>query len=315
MQRLVSAGRLGLIIGLGVTAAACTQWQNLVAMKHFKDGNTLYQQGEYERAATAYEEAIASDPNLPYVHFYLGNSYDNLYRPSRAGEADNDALLQKAIEHYQASATNEQDPKIKKLALEYLVATYGPDKLNQPDQAEPLIRQMITLDPSDPTNYFRLSKLYEDSGLYAEAEQMLVKAREVRPDDATVYVQLAGYYNRQGEFEKTIEALQERARREPENPEAFYTLATYYWDKSYRDLRLPEAQKTEYAAAGMEAVDRAIQLNPDYMEAVTYRGLLLRVQALLEDNAGRQKELLTEADRMQARAEELRKKRQESAAG
>jgi tetratricopeptide (TPR) repeat protein len=309
MTRLVSAGRLGLILGLSCAVVGCSQWQSLKAKKHFKDANTRYQAQDYRAAAAAYEEAVTADPQLTAAYFYLGNSYDNLYKPSRAGEADNDVLLQKAIENYKLAAEREPDPKMRKLALEYLVAAYGPDKLNQPEEAEPLINKMIEIDPSDPANYFALAKLYEDSGRYDEAEQMLVKARDAKPDDPAVYMQLAGFYNRQGEFDKTIEALRTRAEKEPNNPEAFYTIATFYWDKAYRDFRINDQQKAEFAQAGVGAIDKAIQLNPDYMEAVTYRGLLLRVQANLEKNPGRQKQLLAEAEKMQDRANELRKKK------
>ena len=53
---------------------------------------------------------------------------------------------------------------------------------------------------------------------------------------------------------------------------------------------------------GLEAADKAIQLKPDYMEAITYRGLLLRVLAAIEKDAGKQKDLLKDADAMQAKA-------------
>jgi tetratricopeptide (TPR) repeat protein len=294
---------------MSCTLVACGQFQTLKAKKHFKEANVLYQQQDYRRAAVAYEEAIKADPNLTVAYFYLGNSYDNLYKPARAGESENDAYLQKAIDNYRQAAEREQDPKMKKLAIEYLVAAYGPDKLNQPEEAEPLINRMIEIDPTDPANYFALARLYEESGRYDEAEQMLLKARDAKPNDPAVYMQLAGYYNRQGEFDKTIEALQARAEREPNNPEAFYTIATFYWDKAYRDFRIKDDLKAQYAQSGLQAVDKAIQLNPDYMEAVTYRGLLLRVQAALEKDAGRQKQLLNEAEKMQARATELRKKK------
>ena len=309
MQRLVSAGRLALVLGLSCTLAACGQWQALKAKKSFKDANVLYQQQDYKKAAAAYEEAIQQDPNLTAAYFYLGNSYDNLFKPARAGEAENDAFLQKAIANYKLAAERESDPKMKKLAIEYLVASYGPEKLNQPEQAEPLIQRMIEIDPSDPANYFALAKLYEDSGRYDDAEAILIKARDAKPNDPAVYMQLAGYYNRQGEFEKTIEALRTRADKEPNNPEAFYTIATFYWDKAYRDFRLKPEQKVEYAKSGLDAVDKALQLKPDYMEAVTYRGLLLRVQADVEKDAGKQKALLNEAEKMQARAVDLRKKK------
>lgn len=309
MQRLVSAARLALVLGLSCTLVACSQWQNLKAKKLFKDANALYQQQDYRKASAAYEEAIKADPNLTVAYFYLGNSYDNMYKPSRVGEAENDAYLQKAIENYKLAAEKETDPKMKKLAIEYLVAAYGPDKLNQPEQAEPLINKMIELDPQDPANYFALAKLYEDSGRYDDAEQILLKARDAKPNDPAVYMQLAGYYNRQGEFDKTIEALRARAEKEPNNPEAFYTIATFYWDKAYRDFRIKDDQKATYVKDGLAAVDKAIQLNPDYMEAVTYRGLLLRVQANLTKDPKVQKQLLDEAEKMQARATELRKKK------
>jgi tetratricopeptide (TPR) repeat protein len=303
------AWRLGLILVLSGSLVACGQWQTLKARKYFKDANVLYQQQDYRRAAAAYEDAIKADPNLAVAYFYLGNSYDNLYKPARAGEAENDAFLQKAIENYKLAAEKEQDPKMKKLAIEYLVAAYGPEKLNQPEQAEPLINRMIELDPTDPANYFALAKLYEDSGRYDEAEQILLKARDAKENDPAVYMQLAGFYNRQGEFDKTIEALRERAKREPNNPEAFYTIATFFWDKAYRDFRIKDDLKSQYAQAGIDAVDKAIALNPDYMEAVTYRGLLLRVQANMTKNPAEQKRLLNEAEKMQQRANELRKKK------
>ncbi len=39
-----------------------------------------------------------------------------------------------------------------------------------PAQAEPLIEEMIQLEPTEPTNYFVLAKMYEDAGNYELAE-------------------------------------------------------------------------------------------------------------------------------------------------
>jgi len=52
---------------------------------------------------------LKADPNLTAAYFYLANSYDQLYKPARAGEAENDALLQKAVQNYQLAAEREQD--------------------------------------------------------------------------------------------------------------------------------------------------------------------------------------------------------------
>src|SRR5688572_33373982 len=144
------------------------------------------------------------------------------------------------------------------------------------------------MDPTEPVNYFALSRIYEDSGDYENAEATLVKAREMKANDPAVYTTLAAYYNRQGEFDKSMEALKARADREPNNPEAFYTMATYYWEKAYRDFSLSDGEKMKYVQAGLTSIDKAISLNNMYMEALVYKNLLLRVQANLERNPARQ---------------------------
>jgi tetratricopeptide (TPR) repeat protein len=310
---LVALGAL--VATLGLASAGCSQIAALKAKMAFKDANQLYQQQDYKAAAAKYEEAIAADPNLTYAYFFLGNSYDNQFRPARRGEAGNDAMLTKAIDNYKKSTEVEQDPKIKKLAMEYLVAAYGPDKLNDPSQSEPILRRMIELEPNEPSNYTYLSRIYEENGDYDQAEQLLVKAREMKPNDAGVYVTLAAFYNRQGEFDKTMEALHSRAEREPNNPEAFYTIATYYWEKAYRDFTTSQADKIKFVAAGNEAIDKAIKLKADYYDALIYKGLLLRVEANLEKNPARQQDLLKEADRYRDRAVEVQKKQRAAGAG
>lgn len=318
-MKIRSSAALALVLGLGVALAGCGKMNEVRAMKAFKDGNKLYAGSDWRQAAAKYEEVIQLDPTDAInscgtspgcAYFYLANSYDNLYRPTRKGEANNDAYLEKAIANYKLAAEKiTNDPKMRTLALQYLVAAYGPDKMNDPTQAEPVVKAMIDLEPNEPTNYFVLADIYADSGEYELAEQTYLKAKEVRPNDPAVYMQLAGFYNSQGDFDKTIAAVNERTKVEPNNPEAFQTLATYYWDKAYRDFRLTDAQKKEYVLQGIQAVDRAIAIKSDYMEAVAYKNLLLRLQANLEKDPNVQKELLREADQLRDKATELRKQK------
>ena len=310
-----NVARLALVAGLGMSLAGCDQYAMLKAKKSFKEANGLYQIQEYDRAAEAYEETLAdaaaleAAPELKVAYFYLGNSYDNLYRPSRQGEPENDVLLDYAVENYELAAEQIDEPQLKRLSMEYLVAAYGPDKKNDPGQAEPIVRQMIELDPEEATNYFALAKLYEDSGQYDAAEEILTDARNIRPDDPAVYLQLAGYYNRNGEFEQTIEALQERANVEPDNPEAYYTIATYYWEKAFRDFRLNDDEKAQFVMDGIGEINRALELKDDYMEAMVYKGILLRMQANATTDQDAQDALIAEADDLRDRAEALRLER------
>jgi tetratricopeptide (TPR) repeat protein len=211
------------------------------------------QEEDYKGAAAKYEETIAicegsrsdcTDPQLTYAYFFLGNSYDNQFSPARRGDATNDAMLTRAIDNYKKSASIERDPKIRKLAMEYLVAAYGPDKLDEPSQAVTLLRRMIELEPTEPGNYTYLSRIYEEHGWYEQAEHLLLTATEKRPGDPTVYVTLAAFYNRWGEFDKTMSALFTIAEHQPNNPEAFYRIATYYWGKAYRDFTVRDRRNS-----------------------------------------------------------------------
>lgn len=305
-----------LALGSLTSSVGCAKVGEIQSRKAFKSANVAYQQQDYKKASEFYEEAIVAAPDTQAAHqalFFLGNSYDNLYKPSKKGEAANDALLTKAVESYQKAAeqlsasADPGDKKLGKLSLEYLVASYGADKLNDPAKAEPVVLRMIQLEPGEPTNYFALAKIYEDAGAYDEAEKMLVQAKAAKPNDPAVYLTLAGYYNRQGHFDKTIEALEERATKEPSNPEAFYTIATYYWDEAYRDFKLKDAEKKDFVAKGMTAVDHALQLKPDYIEAIVYKGLLLRLQANLEKDPVKQQQLLKDAQALSEKANAMRK--------
>src|SRR2546429_330554 len=185
------------IVGLSTTG--CAKINGVVSMFKFKQANQAYQSQDYERSSKLYEETIASDPNNSIVYFYLGNSYDNMYKPGEKGKPQNDALIQKAVQNYQLAVEklDANDPvqgKIKALALQFLMAAYGSDKRT-------------------------------------------------------------------------------------------------------------------YVQKGLVAIDQAINLKPDYMEALVYKGLLLRSQALLEKDPAKQQALIKQAEALKEKADAIRKQK------
>ena len=313
-MRAFSGAPLSMAALLALAASVgCQQVGAVQAKRSFKAANAAYQSQDYRKASDLYEETVKSDPSLVQAYFYLGNSYDNQFRPSKRGEAANDALLEKAVVNYQLSAEklqDAQDPIGKQLAtrsLEYLQAAYGTEKLNDPGKAEPIVQKMIQLEPGEASNYFVLAKIYEDAGEYAAAEQTLMNAKIARPSDPAVYMTLAGFFNRQGQFDKTIDALEQRAKAEPTNPDAFQTIAAYYWDETCNDVALTEAQKKDFVAKGLEAVDKALALKADFVDSLTFKGLLLRLQANMEKDVSKQQALLKEATILGDKANALRK--------
>jgi len=155
----------------------------------------------------------------------------------------------------------------------------------------------------------RIAKQQEDSGAIADAEATLLKARAASPSSKDVLIALSGFYNRQGDFDKTIAALEDAAQLSPDDPKGYQLIATFYWEKAYKDHRLLPAEQYTYTTQGIAATDRAIALKPDYVEALTYKNLLLRMRANLESDPAQKQQLIAEADALRNKAMELNQSR------
>src|SRR5262249_1980270 len=163
--------------------------------------------------------------------------------------------------------------------------------------------------PAALATHFRRARRSEDAGGYDEADRIKAAGKDARPNDPPVYTSLAPSYNRQGRFDKTIAALEQRAERDSKNPEAWQTIAVYYQDEARKDSRLRDAEKKDYVLKGIAAVDKALMIKPDYSDAMTAKGLLLRREEKLEKDPKVQQEPLQKANELRDKSEELRKKK------
>jgi Tfp pilus assembly protein PilF len=327
MRKVSSAAGIVAVVAAVSTAAGCGQIGMLKGKMAFKEANQLYTAQNYSAASKKYEEAIAqgcsdsgcNPPELAYSYFFLASSYDNMYKPAKKDDPKNQELLKKAVENYDKAFERSPNGDYKKRALQYLVAIQGPDKLNDSAAAEPIMQKLIQMDPTDVTNYFQMSKLYEDASEFEKAEAQLLKAREQKPDDPDVYAQLAGFYEKRGNFDKQMQALVARAEKSPDNPEAQYTIANTYWNRACvptnqvcqakADPNASNAVKAKYVQSGLDASDKALAIRKDYIEALVFKNLLLRSEAYLETkDAARQKSLLAQADDLLKQVGEIRKK-------
>lgn len=319
--RSVRLAAIALVVAVG--AAGCGKYSisNIRSLKAFSDGNQAYKKNDYRTAITRYEDAVRLNPEQGLVYFFLGHANDMLYKPAKKGDPANDEHIRKAVENYRlaidklANSTEPKAAEVRKLAFEYLIAAYGPDKLADFSKVEPIARQLIDMEPNEPSRYQMLGKLYQDQGRYQEAEAQFLKAIELRPQDASGYAALANFYNQQGLFEKSMEAWYKRAEAEPNNPEAWQMIAHYYWEKSFRDKTLPAPKIKEYTIKGLEAVDKALALNSEYFQAVAFKNILMKQQARYEKDPAVQKRLLEESNIYEKKANELNAKQNAGAGG
>ena len=71
----------------------------------------------------------------------------------------------------------------------------------------------------------------------------------------------------------------------PADPAGHQLVATYYWEKAFKDTTLAPADKAKYVDAGIAATDRALAAKADYIDALTYKNILLRMKAQAEPDA------------------------------
>ena len=71
----------------------------------------------------------------------------------------------------------------------------------------------------------------------------------------------------------------------------------------------------QYIQEGHKAVDKALQLKGDYVDALSYKNLLLRAQALVEKDPKVQQQLLADAKKYEAQANDTKNKQRAAGAG
>lgn len=307
----LAVGALLLLSGVG-----CAKVQSRAA---FKDGNKEYTSENFKRAIQHYERAVELDPNLAEAWFYLGSSYQAMYRPGK-DTPENKELLQKSIDAYKKSletnpGTTDQQKKVKTNTLGALIAIHSEEPYKDFDIAQQYAQQLVQENPNDARNLYALANLYEKFGQLDQAEQTYKKVAELNPNDPKACGALAAFYNKalwegRSKFDQAIEVLQRCASLDPDDPGGYQKVASFYWDAAYRDPLLTDEQKQQYAQKGMEAVDKALSLKPDYFDAVIYKGLLYRVLASVAKDPRQRAQYLDQAQTLQKQGLELRKQQQ-----
>jgi tetratricopeptide (TPR) repeat protein len=305
------------------------KWNMLKSRRAFKQANLAYANKAYADAVKFYDATLELDSNpdprvLVTTYFYRGSSQHLQYRPSRFDDPENDAYLEAAIVDYEKaielsevhSPEFEMLKPYKQYGMEQLAAIYR-DNLDDFENAEKYFKSLIEIDVNTPERYYALADVYErfhdpeELPLLEQAIEAYKRPVELKPDDPIAYRQVANLLNKYGRFDETMEWLGKARDVQATNPEGYYLIAVHYWDKVYRDPDLTAQNKRDYIELGLAQLDRALEINDVYIDALIYKNLLLREQAKVDPR--RKAELEAMANELRDRAIALREKEQEAA--
>jgi len=105
-----------------------------------------------------------------------------------------------------------------------------------------------------------------------------------------------------------VDAGLEAARASvPATAELRCAAAAYLFELVYRNETIAAADAMKFLAEALLVLDEAMTLKPDYVEALVYKSLVVRTQARFETDPDKARALSSEADRLKAQADEMRK--------
>jgi tetratricopeptide (TPR) repeat protein len=244
------------------------------ARAELKRGNSFYQQEQYSKAMESYKRGLHLDPDASFAWRSLGLSALALYRPGEA-EKRNQEYADTAIEAFQKFlAENPDDTKIE----DYLMATYV------------------------------------NAGKYDEALQYIEQRNQKKPEDAPKFTQAK--FNILAKAGRLDDALQQANQLSPaDKPAALYSIGTSAWQKVYQDKGTLNAEaKNKLIDMGLSVEKQAMDLKPNYSDAMFYYGLLFREKSKLETDGAKRLEDEKAANEWATKGNDLRKKQAAQAA-
>lgn len=249
----------------------------LKSRQEIKKGNEFFKVGQYEPALTSYQEALRLDPDEKKIYMNIGLAYMGQYQPGSKHPRDLE-IAQKAIDY-----------------LEKFVQAYPQDKKTQKAR-EFLVSMYLATDRFDEA-----IKFYEE---------ML----KTNPKDSKAMSSIAQMYFKKGDFDTAVVWLKKRLEVEGNNPEVYYLIGVQAWDRSYNFPGLSPETRAKIVEEGLQSLNKALEIKPDYFEAITYVNLLYREKAKMETDPAKKKEYTEIADKYLQQALDLRKKAKEAEA-
>jgi tetratricopeptide (TPR) repeat protein len=175
----------------------------------------------------------------------------------------------------------------------------------------------MTLAPPTPADMEKVENYYLSlltaAGDDDQAVAFLEKKLGEEPNDLDRLAMLAQLQAKQGHFDQALRAYEQMARAQPEVKTNWYTVGVLCWERSNKAvLSVSPEERAEVIAQGLDALDRALALDPEYTEAIAYKNLLYREKADALSKAGNSEEAkaaLDEALRLRDQAMQLMQKK------
>ena len=117
------------------------------------------------------------------------------------------------------------------------------------------------------------------------AIQTFQKVLDKDPTNKTALAGIASIYQNNDQYDKAREAYMKNAQVAPQDHIPFYAVGSVDWIIVHNtESKLSPEEKGKLIEEGMQYLDKAMALNPNYEDTLWYQNLLLREKALMIDD-------------------------------
>ncbi len=223
-----------------------------LSVAHAAIGDIYRKQGKLEEAASAYEQAVTTDPSSFRPQYNLGVVYQALADAAKDAQAGAE-YIQKAIDTYVKALEiqpGDFDANLNLCSCYFQEGKY--------DLAEKYCKGAIQADPKNPGGPFNLGVIYKQMDRPYDAIRAFKDSLELDINQPRLLVELGNVYMKLDRLKDAQKAFELATQQDAENADAWEQMGQVY----YHQQRYDEAVK---------AYEKAITLNPKSSSA--YRGL------------------------------------------
>lgn len=262
--------KLCLFAALILSLSLLSSCQKVEARMEIREANNAYNKEDYKEALARYTKARQIDPkSFPDLDRMIGYSRIGLYVP------------------------DDKSPANEKNA----------------DLAIAELRKYLRHKPDDRIAREALINLYLNANRTSEAINYFREWLQTHPADLEAVKSIATLYAKQGNFNESLNWYEKITLLDAKNPESFYIYGVVCYEKVAKNPPADPAEKLAIIQRGEAALQRAIEMKPDYFESIVYLNLLYRQQALVETDPVKQQALIAQADALKNKAVEIIKAR------
>jgi tetratricopeptide (TPR) repeat protein len=186
-----------------------------------------------------------------------------------------------------------------------------PENVKYAETALAAFKNYLQANPGDAKTEDYLVTTWINLGRFDDAIKYLKQQRSEHPENAKLSTAVVTVMIKAGRFQDALDFANSYTHNDAP---MFYLIGTNAWSKSYNDPTTAYDERVKVVDIGIQAVQRACDLKPDYMEAMVYFNLLYREKSKLDLDPKKKEYWTSLADEWRTKAMALMEKRKASSA-